>query len=220
MAIGPYAKFRGLIEVAWCWAFPAVALPWAYGELAGRWGSAGATFVVVMPALAMYLMVAVGAGVFRYWYFTTRYSPRGVMLTIGLLYASVVSLGTVAVGGFLPDRVWLFLPLLAGFTAALGTFIDVFLLGAGILYVKSKRYRPGDDPIGHALSYGPWFFALVGLVNAGGIAFGYAALVGGGGWSVPAALAVAVPTCAAPFVAFYTAARPRRPRPGTVDARG
>jgi len=88
---------------------------------------------------------------------------------------------------------------LAAYASAFGTFIDVFLLGAGILYVKSAVYRPGDDPIRHALSYGPWFFCLVGLVQATGVVFGLAFLPSAG---LPATLGTVVIGCAAPFVSF------------------
>lgn len=203
--------FRRLVEVFWFWLYPAVVLTLTLQHYALGGQAALGWFMVLAPALTMYVVVGTGAGLLRFWYFTTVYSPRGVMLTIGLLYSAVLNPFAGLLRPFLPDQPWLFVGGIALGGAVLGTFVDVFLLHARLLYVKSKHYPVGSNALRHALSYGPAFFSFVGLVNALGLAYGYRQL-SQDPTALAITLAVVVPGCVLPFLLFLGVQKRRQLR--------
>ncbi|GMQ30498.1 hypothetical protein [Algoriphagus confluentis] len=168
----PYQKYRTLIEIFFFWLLPLTVLPWSLSQLIPIYSFDLALFLVFFPAITMYWVVGTGAGYCKFWYFTTNYSPAGVMLTIGLLYATVVHSSIPWTLPYMENNPLLFVGL-TGLTVSVGgTFIDIFLLGSGLFYLKSKKFPRGSNPIRHALSYGPLFFGIVGVWNALGILLG------------------------------------------------
>jgi hypothetical protein len=203
--------FRRSVALFWFWLYPAVVLLLIHRHFTLNQQPALGWFMVLAPALTMYIVVGTGAGVLRLWYFTTAYSPRGVMLTIGLLYSAVLNPFALALLAYLPHNPIFFVAGIAAGGAVLGTFVDVFLLHTGLLYVKSKHYPPGSNAIRHALSYGPAFFSLVGLVIGLGLLVGYHRLTADP-TAVLSTLALVVPSCALPFLLFLAIQRGRAVR--------
>lgn len=195
------SRYRRSVELLWFWLYPAVVLLFIYRQFALNGQPAVGWFMVLAPALTMYVVVSTGAGILRFWYFTTSYSPRGVMLTIGLLYSAVLNPFALLLLDFLPDNPLLFALGVGGGGAVLGTFVDVFLLHTGLLHVKVRHYPVGSNAIRHALSYGPVFFGFVGFVNALGMAVGYTRLMVNP-MALLTTLAWVVPFCALPFLIF------------------
>ena len=169
----PTVAYRRAIELFWFWLYPATMLLLVYRHFALNGQPTLGWFMILAPALTMYVVVGTGAGLLRFWYFTTSYSPHGVMLTIGLLYSAVLNPFASLFMNWLPGHPVLFASGVAGGGAVLGTFVDVFLLHTGLLHVKSKHLPVGRKAIRHALSYGPAFFGFVGFVNGLGMAVGY-----------------------------------------------
>jgi hypothetical protein len=205
------SRFRRTVELFWFWLYPFLTLFLVYRQVARGHSDALGWFMVLSPALTMYIVVGMGAGWLRLWYFTTPYSPRGVMLTIGFLYSAVLNPFAVGLLGVLPQHPIIFVLGVALGGAALGTAVDVFLLKARLLHVKAKHYPPGSPALPHALSYGPAFFSMVGLVNGLGLLLGYHRLTADSTALLPT-LALVVPVCALPFLIFLGIQRSRQLR--------
>jgi hypothetical protein len=199
MPIMPFKKYRTIIEIFWFWFFPIGVFYFTQPYFAQQFGQTFAYFMLFFPAITMYLVVGTGAGYCKFWYFTTSYSPQGVMLTIGLLYSAVANFSCYFVGLVIPqENWWFFIPFVGVLNAALATFIDVFLLGSGLFYLKSKTYPLGSDPVKHAISYGKYFFTIVGMWNATGLLIGKALLQNGS--SLAVLLCIMPPLFALPFM--------------------
>jgi len=198
----PFKDYKVPIEIFFFWVFPIVVVTLSLLYLIRIYGLNLAAFLVLAPVLTMYWVVGTGAGYCKFWYFTTRYSPRGVMLTIGLLYTSVVHLPIIWTQPMLEFSPALFILTTAAVVSLGGTVIDVFLLGAGLFYLKSKKHPLGSDPIRHALSYGPVFFGLVGAWNAALLVCGKT-LMETCRWSVAITLGILPVAFALPFILFF-----------------
>jgi hypothetical protein len=173
MPLMPFKKYKLAIEIFWFWLFPIIVFYFTQPYFSQAFGQNFAYFMLLFPALTMYLVVGTGAGYCKFWYFTTSYSPQGVMLTIGLLYSAVVNFSCNCVVLILTqENWWFFIPIVGVLNAALATFIDVFLLGSGLFYLKSKRFPLGSNPVKHAISYGKYFFTIVGIWNCTGLIIG------------------------------------------------
>jgi hypothetical protein len=189
----PFKKYRLPIEIFWFWLFPIGVFYFTQPYFAQAYGQTFAYFMLFFPAITMYLVVGTGAGYCKFWYFTTSYSPQGVMLTIGLLYSAVANFSCYFVGLVTTqENWWFFIPLVGILNASVATFIDVFLLGSGLFYLKSKKYPLGSDPVKHAISYGKYFFTIVGMWNCTGLLIGKLLLQQG--------FSVVVLLCVMPFL--------------------
>jgi hypothetical protein len=169
----PLKKYKLAIELFFCWLLPFASLLFCFNFYEKSLSTEMAFFLVLFPALTMYFVVGIGAGFCKFWYFTTAYAIGGVMLTIGLIYSTVINLATVLFISLLMQKSVLYIPLVGIFTSFAATFIDIFLLGAGLFYLKNKKYPLGSNPVKHAFSYGIVFFGIVGVWNALGISLGY-----------------------------------------------
>lgn len=203
--------FRRSVEVFWFWLYPAIVLLVVYRYFLLQQQPALGWLMILAPALTMYVVVGTGAGLLRFWYFTTRYSPRGVMPTIGLLYSAVLNPFALGLLDLLPDNPLLFAGGVAGGGAVLGTLVDVFLLQARLLHVKARNYPVGSNAVRHALSYGPAFFGLVGFVNGLGMTVGYNRLTVNA-TALLSTLGLVVPCCALPFLVFLAIQKRRQMR--------
>ncbi len=169
----PFKKFKTLIEIIFLWIFPIVTLVSLYGEFAKLFSPSMSIFMLLFPALTMYLVVGTGAGYCKFWYFTTSYSIQGVTPSIGFIYSATINLSAYLVLPFLQEYPLIFIGLVGIGTAIFAIFIDIFLLGSGLFYLKSKAHPLGSNPLKHAISYGYWFFTVVGIWNIIGIYLTY-----------------------------------------------
>jgi hypothetical protein len=177
--IMPFKKYRTLIEIIFLWVFPILTIINLYPIFTQQFSSGMSAFMLLFPALTMYLVVGTGAGYCKFWYFTTSYSIKGVTPTIGLIYSAVINLSGYLVLPLLRERALIFILGVGVCTAFMAIFIDVFLLGSGLFYLKSKKYPLGSNPLKHAISYGYWFFTMVGMWNALGIYWAYQLFLSG-----------------------------------------
>jgi hypothetical protein len=198
----PLKRYRTVIEIVFLWVFPFVTLWTLYEAFKAQHSGEMSLFMVLFPALTMYLVVGTGAGYCKFWYFTTRYSVAGVTPTIGLIYSAVINLSAYAVLPLFTERNGLFILLVGIGTAVLAIFIDIFLLGSGLFYLKSKNHPLGSNPVKHAFSYGSWFFTVVGMWNASGIFLVYDLLTKNP-VSVAAWLAIMPLIFALPFMIYF-----------------
>ncbi len=162
-------KYRRPVEVFFFWLLPLCSIPFCFSFFSRNFSPTFGLCMILLPTLMMYTVVGTGAGYCKFWYFTTVYHIKRVMITIGFVYAAIINIITILLAGFLHSYGAVFI-LLSGILASLtGTLIDVLLLGTDLLYVKSKTHPRGSDPVKHAFSYGPLFFGTVGLLNGIGI---------------------------------------------------
>jgi hypothetical protein len=201
----PLKKYKLAIELFYFWIFPFLALWLSFQFISQHVSSVFATFLVLFPALTMYLVVGTGAGYCKFWYFDTRYSIAGVLPTIGLLYSAVMNLITCLLLYYLLAQNQVFFVVFASLISSLsGTFIDIFLLGSGLFYIKSKKYPKGSNPIKHAFSYGFTFFGIAGFANALGVSIGFYQLEISKNWVNPTyAILILAPIIALPFVIYF-----------------
>jgi hypothetical protein len=198
----PLKKYKLAIELFFCWLLPFASLLFCFNFYEKSLSTEMAFFLVLFPALTMYFVVGVGAGFCKFWYFTTAYAIGGVMLTIGLIYSTVINLATVLFISLLVQKSVLYIPLVGIFTSFMATFIDIFLLGSGLFYLKSKKYPLGSNPVKHAFSYGIVFFGIVGVWNAIGVSLGYY-LITDHRASLLACLLILPLLFAAPFMIYF-----------------
>lgn len=169
----PFKKYRLPIEIFFFWVFPFSILYFTYPIFIENFGKEFAYFMILFPAITMYWVVGTGAGYCKFWYFNTSYSPQGVMLTIGFIYSACINLSNLIVYPLLAQQNWLYVVAVGVFTAVFAIIVDIFLLGSGLFYLKSKKYPLGSNPVNHAISYGKYFFTIVGMWNAVGLFIGY-----------------------------------------------
>ena len=201
----PYKKHKLLIEIFFFWIFPIFCVTFFFNHFEKTVSSNFALFLILFPAMTMYLVVGVGAGYYKFWYFNTKYSISGVLPTIGLLYTSCLSISSFFGESFLVTQSLVYLAFATLGTSLLGTFIDIFLLGSGLFYLKSRKHPLGSNPIKHAFSYGIIFFGIVGFVNGVGIYIGYDMLIVSKTFESPFLLvAICSPIVALPFILFFT----------------
>lgn len=169
----PFKKYRIPIEICFFWIFPIAVLYFTHPIFSENFGKDFAYFMILFPAITMYWVVGTGAGYCKFWYFTTSYSPQGVMLTIGFIYSACINLSNFLVYPLLQQFSWFYIPAVGVFTALFAIIVDIFLLGSGLFYLKSKQYPLGSNPVNHAISYGKTFFTIVGMWNALGLFVGH-----------------------------------------------
>lgn len=194
----PFKKYRVPIEIFFFWVFPIVVLYFTHSTFAENFGKDFSYFMVFFPSITMYLVVGTGAGYCKFWYFTTSYSPQGVMLTIGFIYSACINLSNFFVYPLLTQQSWFYVPSVGVLTAIFAIIVDIFLLGSGLFYLKSKQYPLGSNPIKHAISYGKIFFTIVGMWNAVGLLIGYQLIQKG--TSIITLLLIMPPLFALPFM--------------------
>jgi len=168
----PFKKYQTLIEILLFWIMPLGLLIFLLTAFNNLISSASSAFFILFPALTMYLVVGIGSGYCKFWYFNTILNFKGVALTVGLVYSAVVNLGAWLLFDLFESRTLLWVLGIGLFCSIVGTIVDIFLLGSGLFYTKSKKFPPGSNPLKHALSYGPVFFGIVGLWNAVGLLTG------------------------------------------------
>jgi hypothetical protein len=198
----PLKRFRTIIELLFLWVLPFAALAALYPAFSERFSPSVALFTLLFPAVTMYWVVGTGAGYCKFWYFTTSYSIKGVTPTIGLIYSAVINTAAYMALAHVPLQSVSFVVLVGIGTAVLAIFIDIFLLGSGLFYLKSKKHPLGSNPVKHAFSYGSWFFTLVGMWNAVGIWVGHQ-LVTESATSLIVPLLVLPLLFAAPFMIYF-----------------
>ncbi len=198
----PFKKYKILIEILFLWVFPIVTIFGLYPEFATKFLPTISAFMLLFPALTMYLVVGTGAGYCKFWYFTTSYSIADVTPTIGFIYSSVINLSAYLVLPNVELQSLNFIILVGIGTAIFAIFIDIFLLGSGLFYLKSKKHPLGSNPVKHAISYGSWFFTLVGMWNAAGIWLGHY-LFTENRFTLPILLLVLPIFFASPFMIYF-----------------
>jgi hypothetical protein len=209
----PLSKFKIPVELFFFWLFPAVSLWFSFTYFRNTVSTAFALYALLLPALTMYIVVATGAGYCKLWYFTVNYSVKGVMVLIGFLYAAVLNPVCILLEPLLIQPNFIFIPVCGLLTAVIGTMVDVLLLGTGLLYVKSRKYPPGSNPVAHALSYGPRFFGLAGIINGAAVYAGYHyTIVPHTNPSLAPVLFLTVITTALPFIIYLLRAKRKMER--------
>jgi len=169
----PLKKYRTLLEIILFWVMPFAPLTFLFFAHKGSLPFSISMFFLFFPTLTMYLVVGIGAGYCKFWYFNTKFNIKGVAITVGLMYSSVVNVGTWTFFNWFESMPVVWVLCVGAFTAIIGTVADIFFLASGLFYIKSKKFPLGSNPIKHALSYGPSFFGLVGCWNAIGLITGY-----------------------------------------------
>lgn len=209
----PLSKFKLPVELFFFWLFPAVSLWFSFTYFSNTVSTVFALYTLLLPALTMYIVVAFGAGYCKLWYFTVSYSVKGVMVLIGFLYAAVLNPVCILLEPLLIKNHFIFIPVCGMITAVIGTMVDVLLLGTGLLYVKSRKYPPGSNPVAHAMSYGPRFFGLAGMINGAAVYAGYHyTIVPHSNPSLSPVLLLTAITAAMPFIIYLLRAKRKKDR--------
>lgn len=169
----PLKKYRTLLEIILFWVMPFAPLTFLFFAHKGSLPLTLSMFFLFFPALTMYLVVGIGAGYCKFWYFNTKFNIKGVAITVGLMYSSVVNVGAWLFFNWFESMPVVWVLCVGAFTAITGTVADIFFLASDLFYIKSKKFPLGSNPVKHALSYGPSFFGLVGCWNAVGLITGY-----------------------------------------------
>ena len=208
---------RGLAEAVLFWLLPAtlVLVAWHWQRLAWMTPSFLA-YVLLVPALAMTINVAVGAGLLRMWRFNLRYAVAGVAPQIGLIYASVINLALAGLGPLLtapgPVMSLTLVLALAAITSLLGVAYDLLAVHFGLLEVYVRAHRRGEGTWSIVHSYGFQFFGFVGLLAAVSVRAGYWMLIEGPQTPLWQAFALGIAVLVLPCVGTLTAARWRSVR--------
>lgn len=208
---------RALVEAALFWLLPAslAITAWHWQRLA--WMTPGfLAYVLLVPALAMTLNVAVGAGLLRMWRFNLRYAVAGVAPQIGLIYAAVINLVLAGLGSLLtapgPVMSLAFVLAVAAITSLLGVAYDVLAVHFGLLEVYVPAHRRGEGTWAIVRSYGFQFFGLVGFLAAVSVRVGYWMLIEGPKTPLWQAFVLGVAVLVLPCVGTIGAARWRSAR--------
>ena len=203
---------RRLTEVTLLWLFPILSLLYCHHHWtqhpaalpAGwRW------FLLLLPALMMYLVVGTGAGYAKLWQFNVPYAVAGVHPLIGFMYSGVVNLLLVLWPLLENHHYGLFGGLLAASCGLAGTLYDVPLVHYRLLWMSGRQKLEVVGLLRKVLSYGPLFFSLVGGMSAAAVLLNYPA-----GLPTPAALGLRLVGTAVlgalPFQLFLVWAHRRR----------
>ena len=83
---------KALVEIVGFWLLPLALLIEYRCWQSIYWATPGFIFyVIAVPALATYMIVATGAGWLKLWGFNLKYTVRKVPVPIGLVYCSVIN---------------------------------------------------------------------------------------------------------------------------------
>ena len=134
-------------------------------------------YVIAVPTIAAYMIVATGAGWLKLWGFNLKYTLGKVPFQIGLVYASVINILLLTFVKLLSPPASIsstitIAILIAISGAILGSLYDVAIVHYQILNVYIRPFYKRDNAIKIVAAYGPRFFALMGLVMGLSVKFG------------------------------------------------
>ena len=118
-------------------------------------------YVITVPALATYIIVATGAGWLKLWGFNLNYTIKNVPIQIGLIYSSVINILLLTFSELLsPPSSFTFtiitVILMSIFGAILGSLYDFFIVHYRILEVYIKPLYKGEKSIKIVSAYAPY----------------------------------------------------------------
>ena len=132
---------------------------------------------LLVPAIAMTLLVSLGAGVFKMWRFEVILGINGVPPQIGFIYAAVlqlvflVNINTLVATSFLS---FLLYPLATALLGMLcGVVYDLIIVHFGILHLRGRSLGEHVGTFKIVASYGFYFFGTVGLLAGISSKIGY-----------------------------------------------
>ena len=132
---------------------------------------------LVVPAIAMTLLVSLGAGVLKMWRFEMFFGINGVPPQIGIVYAAVLQLVFLVNIDMLTAISWtsfLIYPLATALLGMLGgVAYDLIVVHFGILQVGKRSLREHAGTFKIVASYGFYFFGTVGLLAGISSKIGY-----------------------------------------------
>jgi hypothetical protein len=83
---------RALVEIAALWILPlALLIEYQFWQSIAWATPVFIFYVIAVPALAAYIIVATGAGWLKLWKFNLKYTVGKVPIQIGLVYSSVIN---------------------------------------------------------------------------------------------------------------------------------
>ena len=140
-----------------------VSIPWTNSEFL--------FYIIVVPAIGTYLVVATGAGWLKLWGFNTKYSYRKVPFQIGFIYSGIINILLLLIvnlfsrpASFKPVfLLCLFMFLLGAFA---GCLYDIIGVHFGLMDVQIRRFYRGENTLRIVAVYGPWFFGIMGLLSS------------------------------------------------------
>ncbi len=215
-ALAPLTSGRLLAEVILLWGLPTVgvALAWWAWRALGV-GNALVLYLLLVPALTAYLVVAVGAGWLGYWRFPLPYAVRGVPPQIGLIYSGTYSLAFTAVAALVTPQTLLLNPLVgpllgAVIGALVGTAYDLVATHYRLLDPPLRVRHPEAGTWQTVRRYSFVFFGGMGLVNVIAFQVGARLLAGDAEPATLVALVIVAGALAAlPFIASLLRTRHR-----------
>ena len=169
---------KAIVEIAAFWILPlALLIEYQFWQSIS-WATPGFIFyVIAVPALAAYIIVATGAGWLKLWKFNLKYTVGKVPIQIGLVYSSVINFLLLIFAGLLspPSSISLTVlttMLIAISGAVLGSLYDIALVHYRFLEVYIRPFYKRENTIKIVAAYGPWFFGLMGLAAGLSVKFG------------------------------------------------
>ena len=169
---------KALVEIVAFWLLPLALLIEYRCWQSIYWTTPGFIFyVIAVPALATYMIVATGAGWLKLWGFNLKYTVKKVPVPIGLVYCSVINMLLLIFAKLLapPSMIRSTIAIVLLITisgAVLGSLYDVVIVHYKLLNVYIRPFYKRDNAIKIVAAYGPWFFGLMGLVSGLSVKFG------------------------------------------------
>jgi len=159
-----------IVEVIAFWILPlALLIEYQYWQSIA-WATPEFIFyIIAVPTIAAYMIVATGAGWLKLWGFNLKYTLWKVPVQIGLVYGSVINglflifVNLVSPPSSISSTIAIAI-LVAISGALLGCLYDISIMHYGILDVYIRPFYKRDNTIKIVTAYGPRFFGLMGFV--------------------------------------------------------
>ena len=158
-----------IIEIIMLWLMPLTLIAsYAQWQLILPGQESVIWYHLLVPAIAMTLLVGLGAGVLKMWWFEVIFSVNKVPPQIGFIYAAVLQLVfLVNVNTLVATSSWSFLlyPLATALLGMLcGVVYDLVVVHFGILHLRNRSLGKHAGTFKVVSSYGFFFFGTVGLL--------------------------------------------------------
>ena len=167
-----------IVEVIAFWILPlALLIEYQYWQSIA-WATPEFIFyIIAVPTIATYMIVATGAGWLKLWGFNLKYTLWKVPIQIGLVYASIINILLLTFVKLLSPPASIsstitIAILIAISGAILGSLYDIALVHYRFLEVYIRPFYKREKTIKIVAAYGPWFFGLMGLVSGLSVKFG------------------------------------------------
>ena len=169
---------RSIVEIAALWILPlALLIEYQFWQSIAWATPVFIFYVIAVPALAAYIIVATGAGWLKLWKFNLKYTVGKVPIQIGLVYSSVINFFLLIFAGLLSPPSSISLTVLTSILIAvsgaiLGSLYDIALVHYRFLEVYIRPFYKREKTIKIVAAYGPWFFGLMGFAAGLSVKFG------------------------------------------------